>query len=435
MSSLYLWAVLLTHYIDMGDRFLFRIKTPAVNFSPGTTELTPIMNQTETTHFVYGCIQLSISSFGIISNILLFIMMLTRELRLTVHGVLLGCVAAVNVMMSSTVGVYGMFLLIGRSDDLVACVVSSVNRGLRSSLSYLICLVSLERTLQLYFPLSRHNFCSPNKARVSAVLVVIVCLLLEIPANLKISLEASAYLDVPMGLLFCPENSRMTSFHVVFSYAVPIINIFVNGVLLTLKLTKRNEQIKKNVRYDSDHFKVIIERIQDHNQLTSITLGLFVHFALTSIPPMVIHLLELFEIPKSTLGVQAAEILTNSGHATILATLVSSKYFRRTFYQVLCIRDVHFVASFNRSKTEARRKAQAHLQCELPDHRKTCYRVVGLRLSSEFSSSQQAQEETVTERDGAVSVISGVREAASPTEVILTETALKLSNLGATYLN
>jgi hypothetical protein len=360
-------------------------------------------------------------------------MMATREMRSTVHGVLLGAVGGINFLLSISFNAFGLTLLIGKSVDIASCVVSSVVRGLQASFSYTLTLVSLERTLHLFYPLKRYSFCSPAKSRIICVAVILTCLLVELTPNLFLVFKVD--LSVPVSIFFCPVNFGMTLFHVIFVYALPIVHLIVDCVLLVRKLSKRREQVKKNTEHDSENFKLVLERIQTHNQLTITCICLFVHFILTSLAPMVIHICSLSGIEPSELGRQTAEVLTNIGESTVLMALLTNEYFRRTFYQVLCIRDVQFEASFGRSKTDIRRKGQERLECGLPDNRKTCYRVVGLKLSSEKSSTGQALEESNETAAVSVAVISGSKEASSPTEVILSETAVRLTHLGATYLN
>lgn len=417
-------------------------------------------------YYIPGGFDVAISTLGIPSNIFLFAMMVIRELRTSSHGVFIASLALLNILHLVITLLRGVSILMGSSlGDSATCTLEVLKHHLQSSHSWAVVALSLERMLSLYQPLRSVYLCTPliSLIAISVIIVVTVSVYVSLILSEAFGHDLKILSDQSLSDPFqCHSNQAFKRFHSLFALIIPLVIILIIISLLWLKIVHRKRTIKRHHDSNCEGLEVIIERIRSNNQITKSAMSLFSHHIITALPQAITLMIQTEKsstipsittptvltttplpvalVESSILGLHSSEILKSAGHATTLFTLLfSNKYYRRLLYNIACNHDVTFAAPFDRAKTEVRQRGQAKLECTLPDNRKTCTRVVGLKLSSGKSSLKLTP--TKDDEDAYVdaiqiAVISGKStKENSPTEVILTETALKLSNLGATYLN
>ena len=420
---------------------------------------------------------------GVVSNLWLFAMTMSRELRNTSYGIILAVISLLNVSYLGFRAVHTWHLFVQtssliltrslhlRKGDLFGlCLLEGIERCIAAMSSWLMVLLAAERTLHLMLPLQRLRVTTPCKVIIACLLSILICLAIYIP---PMSIMLTGYRhgdfipDTPSPLWARPLLSELCTamshwVHHVYNvyaslvYILPTCLILVCSAIMTVELRSRIKKLKLLIV--TDDIKEALIRISLQNKVTFSMLILLLQFCIFQLPVSIylmsvrgihtyvpIHIVSAVgDINDSFVYIiirEVLELLTLIPYSSPLwVLLLTASYFRRLFYQVTCRRRVLLEADLSRTNTQQRQAIRKRLN----DFNKTHTEgVIGKKLG--WTSKRQEPMVFASAYTLPVGIGGPVADViryesthgdvsrTSSTETILKETAIRLDSLSDDY--
>ena len=383
----------------------------------------------------FGSTWVAIGVSGIISNGLLLLMALSKDLRVTSYGVCLAALAVLHVLLlggrllrawsiyenaTSAAQRFQMSAeavrILEDKDGVGLCAVMAVEHCLRAMEAWMTALLAIDRTLFLCFPLKRMKLCTAKRALLGVIVIVAGCLAIYVPPiTMTLIKHHEEGEDLLTGTLpevrallsqICTAIADWYRDHVlqnaVFSSLAPILLVVVCCCLLIAEVRSRDRKARQ-VILAQDCVEQALRRMSQQNRLSMSMVGILVHFVLCVLPqsllPLVSHgeesrfksnttlknTTEFVHVSEQEVHQTLLRVILSEGLDTLASLnysdvlwilLASNKFFRRLLYKVVCARRANLDADLSRSNTKQREAIRKRLD----DFSKTTSGVIGVKL-------------------------------------------------------